>query len=231
VHIGDPMMDVASLRMRHPFEPLGADPMHMIRHYAKVTGKPIDPAELKWHTTVFAVTPGMAMAGMMAKPEDANMQAEYLFWDIITKRALVWSLAECLGVTLEKFVAPQGPPDRNRRVSQVLQQTLARLKREDGEGEDQRHGAVMMALWLEQLVQKGGWADAQNLDEAGEILGKRPADWVEADAEMEKFVLSAGPEYDERLIRYFGRQVERDLALMGPFGARAEGYALPLVDL
>ena len=229
-HIGDPLMDLACLRMRHPFEDLGADPMDMIRHYAEITGEPIDVPVLKWHTAAFAVTPGLSMAGILANPDAATMQSEYLFWDIICRRALVWALAECMGLKLEPIVAPD-LPNRKRVVTQVMQQILGRLKREDGEGEEQRHAAVMLTSWLEELTGKGAWVEEQNLDEIGQILGRRPKDWVEADAELEKFVLSADASHDEELIMFFGRQVERDLAVMGPFGKRADGYALPPVTL
>ncbi|MDB5425359.1 MAG: hypothetical protein JWQ29_2775 [Phenylobacterium sp.] len=230
VHIGDPLMDLACLRMRHPFESLGADPMDMIRHYAELTGEAIDVPVLKWHTAAFAVTPGLSMAGILANPDASTMQSEYLFWDIITRRALVWALAECMDLTLEPIVAP-ALPNRKRVVSQVLQQTLERLKREDGDGEEQRHAAVMLTAWLEELTGKGVWVEQQNLDEVAKILGHRPKDWVEADAALETFVLSADPSSDRELIAFFGRQVERDLAVMGPFGKRAEGYALPRVSL
>src|ERR1700683_3642398 len=43
-HIGDPLADLAALRTRHGTEPLGADPTHLIRHYAALTGCPIDLA-------------------------------------------------------------------------------------------------------------------------------------------------------------------------------------------
>lgn len=230
VHIGDALMDLACLRMRDPFEALGADPMDMIRHYAEVTGEPIDVPALKWHMVSFAVTPSMSLTAILAKPEAATMHAEYLFWDMICRRALVWALAEAMGVTIEKVTAPD-IPDRRRVISQVLLQTLGRLKREDGEGELHRHSAEELAAWLGELTAKGAWVEAQNLDEAAEILGRRPADWVEADAELETYVLNAGPEDDERLCAFFARQVERDLAVMGPFGRRAEGYALPPVTL
>jgi aminoglycoside phosphotransferase (APT) family kinase protein len=233
-HIGDPLMDLACLRMRHPFESLGADPMDMIRHYAEITGEPIDVPALKWHTAAFAVTPGLSMAGILANPEAATMQAEYLFWDIITRRALVWAMAECLGVTLEPITAPDRP-DRKHVVNQVLRQTLERLVLPGGEteaqGEAQRHSALMLTAWLGELTAKGPWVEEQNLDEVAQILGRRPADWVEADAALEQFVLSADPSYDRQLLTFFGRQVERDLAVMGPFGARAAGYALPPVTL
>src|SRR3546814_4452428 len=44
-HIGDPLHDLAALRLRHPTEPLGAGPHHMVRHYARITGMVIDRSE------------------------------------------------------------------------------------------------------------------------------------------------------------------------------------------
>ena len=53
--IGDPLMDLAALRLRHPAEPLGAELTELFRHYQEVTGEPIDVAALRFHTVVFAL--------------------------------------------------------------------------------------------------------------------------------------------------------------------------------
>ncbi len=59
--VGDPPMDLAALRLRHPAEPLGADLSELFRHYEHVTGEPIEVAALRFHTVVFALVGVMAL--------------------------------------------------------------------------------------------------------------------------------------------------------------------------
>ncbi len=87
--VGDPLMDLAALRLRHPAEPLGAELEVLFRHYAEVTGEPIDVAALRFHTVVFALVGVMALAGPMVEPQAGSPHLEYLWWDLMQRRALV----------------------------------------------------------------------------------------------------------------------------------------------
>jgi hypothetical protein len=52
--------------------------------------------------------------------------------------------------------------------------------------------------------------------EVAEILGHRPANWQQAEAELERFVLAAGPEHDAALVRLFHRRLAREAVLLHP---------------
>jgi len=49
------------------------------------------------------------------------------------------------------------------------------------------------------------------------LVGYRPSTSSEADAALEKFVLSAGPEYDTELLQLFFRRNERNRMLLPVF--------------
>src|SRR5690606_6277115 len=83
-HIGDPLADLASLRGRNGFEPLGADMSHLLKHYAKITGEPIDTFALSYHTAAFMLTAVMALAGLLCEPDKHVLQTEYLVWNLMT---------------------------------------------------------------------------------------------------------------------------------------------------
>ena len=55
------------------------------------------------------------------------------------------------------------------------------------------------ASYLEQSDLYGAAFEEDNMAEVVDLLGHRPADWQQAEAELERFVLTAGPEHDATL--------------------------------
>src|SRR5277367_3817194 len=146
-HIGDPLADLAALRTRHGTEPLGADPGHLIRHYAALTGVPIDPAALSFHTAAFMLTAVMALAGPLTDPRPQEMQLEYLTWDLMTRRAMLWAMAECLGVTITPKPVIPLPGGRSALVSRVLEATINRIEPKTAMGEVDKASAAALSDW------------------------------------------------------------------------------------
>ncbi|MDB5686479.1 MAG: hypothetical protein JWR77_1068, partial [Rhizorhabdus sp.] len=232
-HLGDPVHDLAALRLRHGSEPLGAEPAHLIRHYAKVTGVPVDPHALSFHTASFMLASVMSMAGPLSCMADEALQVEYLIWDLTCTRALMWAIAELLGET----ITPAAPlPGRSRGrsavVGRALRGTIARMQA----GADSRQAmdatsAAHLAEWIEAASAPAAAHEAADLDRAVAILGTRPDDWRAADTAMERFVADAGPEQDLALFRYFAAQVEDRVSEAVPFQDRMAQYALDPVAL
>jgi hypothetical protein len=230
-HIGDPLADLAALRTRHGTEPLGADPGHLIRHYAALTGKPIDPAALSFHTAAFMLTAVMALAGPLTEPSPREMQLEYLTWDLMTRRAMVWAMAECLGVTITPKPLTRLPEGRSALVARVLEATINRIEAASGMGAADKASAVALLGWARGQAAAGGANEAADLDRAARILGYRPSDWQAADAALERFVAAAGPEHDSMLLDYFVAQTEDRVAEALSIQPRLTQYALPRIVL
>ena len=59
-----------------------------------------------------------------------------------------------------------------------------------------------------------------------------PRNLPDFEAHLENFVKAAGPEHDERLLRYFAAQVERRVAIFGPtqIGRSAQRVHLPPIE-
>jgi aminoglycoside phosphotransferase (APT) family kinase protein len=230
-HIGDPLADLAALRTRHGTEPLGADPGHLIRHYAGLTGKPIDPAGLSFHTAAFMLTAVMALAGPLTHPSPREMQLEYLTWDLMTRRAMLWAVAECLGVTITPRPATPLPEGRSALVSRVLEATINRIETASDMGAADKASAAALVGWVRGQAAAGAANDAADLDRAARILGYRPSDWRAADAALELFVADAGPEHDSMLFDYFVAQTEDRVAEALSIQPRLTQYALPRIVL
>jgi aminoglycoside phosphotransferase (APT) family kinase protein len=230
-HIGDPLADLAALRTRHGTEPLGADPGHLIRHYAALTGRPIDPAVLSFHTAAFMLTAVMALAGPLTEPSPREMQLEYLTWDLMTRRAMLWAMAECLGVTITPTPLARLPEGRSALVARVLEGTISRIEAASGMGAADKASAAALVGWVRGQAAAGGVNEAADLDRAARILGSRPPDWQAADAALERFVAAAGPEHDSMLFDYFVAQTEDRVAEALSIQPRLTQYALPRIVL
>ena len=225
-HIGDPLADLAALRGRSGFEPLGADIPHLLKHYAAITGEPIDTHALSYHTAAFMLTAVMSLAGLLCEPDKHVLQTEYLIWNLMTRRSVLWALAECMGVAITPSASPEGLASRNSIVIDVLEQTIARIEPGSDLDKYQLESAKVLAQWLRCVDTNGRRADAEDLTRIGKIIGKTPLDWREGERELERFVLEAGPEHDVELLKYFARQLEDQITIAEPLKSRLEGYAL-----
>jgi aminoglycoside phosphotransferase (APT) family kinase protein len=230
-HIGDPLADLAALRTRHGTEPLGADPGHLIRHYAALTGRPIDPAALSFHTAAFMLTAVMALAGPLTDPRPQEMQLEYLTWDLMTRRAMLWAMAECRGVTITPLPLTPSPEGRSALVSRVLEATINRIEPKTVMGAADKASAATLIGWVRGQAGAGAAHDAADLARAAAILGYRPSNWQATDAALERFVEDAGPEHDSILFDYFVAQTEEWVAEALSIQPRLTQYALPRIIL
>ena len=225
-HIGDPLFDLAALRTRNGTEPLGADIAHLLRHYQQVTGEELDMSAYSYYTAIFMLTSVMTLSGPLANLADADMQAEYLTWDLMVRRAMLWAMAEVVGLKITPTPEPAPPTGYYSRVTRVLEGTVARMVTHSDTDAANQQAAVRLARWAGALITSGAVHAEQDLDRAAAILGRRPADWQEADQAMEKFALAAGPEHDLALLGYFIAQTEDRVAEAISLRSRLDPYAL-----
>jgi aminoglycoside phosphotransferase (APT) family kinase protein len=232
--VGDPLMDLAALRLRNPAEPLGADVSHLFRHYESVTGEPIDVAALRFHTVVFALVGVMALAGPMVAPQAGSPHLEYLWWDLMQRRALIWALGECIGVAIERPAAPQlvsPQPSAIAPMLMMVEDSLAQLPPGAGIARYQQQASVLLARCAVRADAVGPELDSATAAEWSVLLGRPVHDLRAAAADMERFVRNAGPEFDGAIARCFARQVERMVFALEPIADRVTGYDLVPVDL
>ncbi|MDB6061580.1 MAG: putative aminoglycoside phospho-transferase [Verrucomicrobiaceae bacterium] len=230
-HIGDPLADLASLRGRNGFEPLGADMAHLLKHYAKITGEPIDSFALSYHTAAFMLTAVMALAGLLCEPDKHVLQTEYLIWNLMSRRSVLWALAECMNVKIAPSAPPAGLPSRNSVIIDVLEQTITRIEPKSDLDKFQLESAKVLAQWLRDADAGNRSADDNDLARIAEFTGRVPRDWQDGEKELERFVLEAGPEHDIALLNYFARQLEDQIAIAVPIQSRLAGYALEPIKL
>lgn len=226
--VGDPMMDLAALRLRDPAEPLGADLGHLFRRYESASGVPLDVAALRFHTVVFALVGVMALAGSRVDPQPGAPHLEYLWWDLMQRRALVWALAECVGVVIDRPAPPDPRPTAAGPLLAMLGDAVQQLPAATGHDRYQQQALAVLV----RCVARGD-AVREELDHATQqerlALLDRPSD--EPALALEALVRAAGPERDAELVQCFAREVEREVFLLEPVADRVAGYDLTPVVL
>jgi hypothetical protein len=87
-----------------------------------------------------------------------------------------------------------------------------RVRAQPAEGEEQRaarRSSLALVTYLAEVARHGPEVDRIACEEARPLIGEVLASRAELDARLERFVSSAAPDDDERLLRFFARDVER----------------------
>ena len=218
-HIGDPMMDLASIRVRDINEPIGGL-TSLIDGYAAASGEEIDWATLDFHTVVgFIASPmmvGFTLRG--AHPHPAFI--EYLSWQLGTTRAALEVLAESLGLSLDPVDVLHATATLHSHALADLVAVAQALPAPDGM---LRQAPVLsLALYAQRVDEIGAELERIELHEAEALLARPCATLEAAEELLEAFVLADGAEREADLIRFFHRRTLRRLQLLS-------GYPAPIV--
>jgi aminoglycoside phosphotransferase (APT) family kinase protein len=200
----DPLMDLAVMRLRDSWQPLGDLPS-FYRMYAEHTGRQVDLQTVRYHTAAFslggAMNSSVCMNEFLRNPSPHANYVEYATWILISLKQAMDGVIEYLNLTV---TSPAVPTPRSTWMDSPLFAMRASL--------DPLREAMDLAAYrgrtqhnilshLERLNAYGGSMEAAYVDEVGAYLGRKPADGKEADLMLEAHVRQAGPEEDEALIR------------------------------
>jgi hypothetical protein len=210
--IGDPLLDLSCIRMRDLSEKTG-DAAAITRRYAELSGKPIDYRVLRFHLVVFSAVSSMLVSDVMSKPADDTDYLEYYIYYRGCLRLALEAQAEFLGLTLEPFTPPAPVATAQSIHWQMLNLAVEQVPAEGELNLYLRSKAMAEAAHLARVDRYGAAFDRAYLDDVERLLGTRPSDVQDAEARLEAFVHSAGPEFDETLMRLFHRR-ELQLAFM-----------------
>jgi aminoglycoside phosphotransferase (APT) family kinase protein len=212
--IGDPMADLASMRLRDTIEPTG-NLGQLYAHYAAHSDSPLDRAAINFHTVVnFIAVPMIAGASLRTtRPHPALIEFHSHY--LSSTSCSMATIAGILGIKLP--VVPRVAPKASRHAD-VLSDLVAqcRLLPMPG-GFFRQHPVLSLALYAQRADSMGPTLDALEHDELAALLGHTPRDLASADAALEQFVLSAGPEMDAKLTEYFYRREMRRFQLIADY--------------
>jgi aminoglycoside phosphotransferase (APT) family kinase protein len=217
-HVGDPMLDLGVGRMRNMLYPTCAlaEPL---AHYEEAAGRPIDRVALRYYTVMsMLLTPlgtSISMQRMTARIPDMMPR---FGWDVTLRRGLCDALAEDLAIEIEPPELPEAPmtaPSLVDYLTEHLELRCAPIAHDAVERyEVDTAIAVARALQLESRV--GARLAADDLDDMGAVLGRRPRDREEGLAQLTALVAAGPEERVEDLVRCFSRVERRREHLWAP---------------
>ncbi len=144
-----------------------------------------------------------------------------LRWCSETDLFALEALAEILGIELPEVEAPAALPSPMSGRHEHLVRSLRALSNGDAYHDHQLHVAFRLARHLQRHDEIGQAVLAADLDDVAALLGSRPADWQEAEAALERFVLAdaAVGRHDRDLVVLLYRINRRAQLLLGPAGS------------
>lgn len=219
-HIGDPMMDLAALRMRDSVIPFG-DFDDIYARYEDRVGAPVDREAIELHHIAFTLSNelsfGHTLRGLVPKSDYAtNMQ-----WCNETNIYVTEAIADYMGIVLPEAEMPPASAARTSIASAHLAQTLRGIRVDDPVQQYRLRGAFRVAQHLARFDEIGAAVTDQDLDEVHQVLGHRPGTWLDAEAALEQFVLTDRQtgRHDDVLLAFFHRRNLRAQMLNGPEGS------------
>ncbi len=220
--LGDPLMDLAALRIRGQWEDLGDIPA-FYRRYEAVSGRPVDMQKVRFNTAAFSLAGALASAicvdQFLEAPSENADYVEYLSWVTWEVKQAIEAIGEYLGIAL---AATELPEPANTGLDEALFAMGAAL--ESGAGgsavDEYRHRVRVSIHAHMQLVNAYGPAfEEEYCGDVADLLGRTPQSVAEADRWLEDFVRSAGPDADETLLILLHRRVCRQAWLLAVPGS------------
>ncbi len=213
-HVGDPMMDLAALRIRDTIKNIG-ELSETAARYEKVTGIAIDHDVIEYHTVLYNAISVLSTGPPLADPVPGTDWLSYLAWYVNGARWAFEAIAEIRGYQLDPVAIPGSRPGRHAPAFRHLVAGMRELSA-GVDGDYELAGLGRVANHLKRVDEIGATLDAADLDDLGRVLGHRP-DPAEADAELLDLIEHAGPEREEELVRLLDARAQRmHLAMASP---------------
>jgi len=205
-HVGDPMMDLAALRIRDTLKHLG-DLGALADRYEAVTGIALDHDVIEYQTVLYNALSVVSVGPPLADPVPGTDWISYLAWYVNGARWAFESIAEIGGYTLDAVDIPEPRPTHRAPALRFLvdgMRAAAGRHRDDYE----LAGLGRVTTHLKRVDEIGSQFDADDLAALSDLLGHRP-DPADADAELVDLIGRAGPDQEEALVRLLDSRVQR----------------------
>jgi aminoglycoside phosphotransferase (APT) family kinase protein len=217
-HVGDPLMDLAGLRMRGTVIDYG-NTVDLYRRYEEITGVEIDIEGVEYHHFAFALTSQLAYHRALADPSPESDLMNYLHWCSESNLFAIEALARFVGVELAPVEEPESRESPQAVAHRHLVGSLRSMDSDDEQNAYELRIAFRLARHLRRCDEIGEEVAERNLGELADILGHRPRSWEDGEKALEAFVLASDETHDRELVSLFHRRLERQRMLLGPPGS------------
>jgi aminoglycoside phosphotransferase (APT) family kinase protein len=233
--LGDPLQDLAILRRRTTYEPMGDIPS-LLRMYEQEMGEQIDLDGLRFQTVINATAAVMGgkavLESYLNDPTDDGDYVQYLNWVCNSTKQGYEGVAEVTGYPVPELTVPDPETTLARDALAAAGATVRGLDQSTSFHEYRRRTLRDNIRYMERVAAYGGQFSETYLADAAGILGRRPRDVAEADRLLEAYVLGAGPEEDERLFTVLCADAMRRCFLLAiPGSTYHDGLTKPVQPL
>ncbi len=199
--LGDPMIDIAFIPLRLSMYNAG-DIRPFFQRYKELTGETYELDVLAFHAVWWGLCTPFILTADLHAPTAQAKYFEYVGWYIGSIISQLEVLGDARGLTLSQDVAASSA--RPSRWAQMIDVMAARVPAEvPGEPYDVTEQRKFLEFTRRADAHRD--SEAEYFRDVERLIGKPVGDWLEADTELEKFVLAAGPEHDDALIILFHR--------------------------
>lgn len=199
--LGDPMIDIAFIPLRLSMYNAG-DVGPFFQRYAELTGETLELDVLAFHAVWWGLCTPFILTADLHNPPPQAKYFEYVGWYIGAMVSMLEVLADAKGLSLSLDAeAAVAKPTRWAKMIEVM------AARVPSETPNEPYDLTEQRKFLEFTRRTDAYRDleAGYFRDVARLSGKAVNDWLEADTELEKFVLAAGPERDDELIALLHR--------------------------
>lgn len=233
--LGDPLMDLAALRIRDQWEPLGDLPS-FFKEYGHRTGREIDLQTIRFHTASFGICGTMSSAlcidQFLSHPLPDADYVEYTIWVIWELKQALAAIGEFMGVRLPEFKPPESRSTLMNEPLFALESAIAAQEEVTATLSYRKRVQRSIATYLERINAYGAQFESEYSSAIARLLGERIGGSQEGDERLAAFVREAGPEQDERLLKLLYENVcRRAFLLAAPDSPYLAGLVNPLIPI
>jgi aminoglycoside phosphotransferase (APT) family kinase protein len=224
-YIGDPVAEFAAMRSRDCEEPLG-DIGRIARKYEAATGTAIEASAVEFHTAGWSLMTPFQWEHSVRHPAPGDSWLEYFTWLVGCGRWALEAIAQVVGAPLDAADRPgEGPsaPGYWQASYRNLLSVLDEWPSVNDSASAAADRARAVTRFAGHVHAFGRELEAAAVREISEILGAPQPDLATAEAALEGLVLTASPDRDAELVRYFHRWTQRQQFLIEGTGAHHEG--------
>jgi aminoglycoside phosphotransferase (APT) family kinase protein len=232
---GDPLQDLAILRRRTTYEPMGDIPS-LFHMYEEEMGEKLDLDLLRFHTVISSAAAVMgstrAVASYFNAPTDDGDYVQYIDWVCNSTKQGFEGVAEVTHYPIPELKIPPPATTYAHDALIAAKATASGLDRSDPFNAYRRRTLLDNIAYMERVAAYGAQFADEYLEAATGILGRRPHDVAEADRLLETYVKQAGPEEDERLFTVLCADIMRRCFLLAiPGSTYFDGLTKPVQPL
>ena len=199
--LGDPLIDLAFIPGRLGSEGSG-DVKPFFKRYAEVSGDTLTIDVLTFHRVWWGLATPLITTANRDTPPAHGTYFEYIAWYVGPLMGAMLALADLKDLQLDTHY--QVPEPRPSRWAPMLDVMAARIPA-PAPDEPYEHAEQRKYVQFLKRMDAQREVEAEYCEGVAALLGRPVRDWQEADAALEQFVLTAGPEHDDALIHLFYR--------------------------